>query len=103
MTGEGEDEAGPRAGRAEDAAIDLVGGLTGRVQGYIKEGFASFDAAINGEYDAQRLVADASRRVTRRVRYTAELIVSGFDVLNVLGGMQGKGAGRPPQNAEPRK
>jgi hypothetical protein len=103
MVGEGDEhKARPRAGRAENAAIDLVDGISGRVQDYISEAIASFDAAINGEYDAQRLVADASRMTTRMVRDAAELLVTGFDVLNILAGMQERGGGQPPAKAEPR-
>jgi hypothetical protein len=91
--------------RAEDALTDLVGGIGGRLQEYVKEWIAAFDAAISGEYDAQRLVADASRMTTRMIRDTAELFVTGFDVLNILGSMQGRGGGeggQAPAKAEPR-
>jgi hypothetical protein len=79
-----------------------VGGLGNRFQEYVSEWIASFDAAINGEYDAQRLVADASRMTTRMVRDTAQLFVSGFDVLSVLANMAARDREERPQKAEPR-
>jgi hypothetical protein len=103
MVGEGEEhEARLRRDRAENAAVELVGGIGSRFQEYVSEWIASFDAAINGEYDAQRLVADASRMTTRMVRDTAEFFVSGFDVLNVLANMAARDRGQLPEKEEPQ-
>ena len=103
MVGEGEEqEARGRRDRAENAAVELVGGIGSRFQEYVSEWIASFDAAINGEYDAQRLVADASRMTTRIVRDTAEFFVSGFDVLNVLANMGTPDRGQRPEKADPQ-
>jgi hypothetical protein len=103
MVGEGEQqEARLRRDRAENAAIELVGGIGSRFQEYVSEWIESFDAAINGEYDAQRLVADASRMTTRMIRDTAEFFVSGFDVLNVLANMAKRDRGQPQEKAEPQ-
>lgn len=102
MVGEGDEhDARTEASRAEDAVIEMVGGISGRVQDYIREWIASFDVAISGEYDAQRLVTDVSRMTTRMVRDTAQLFVSGFDVLNVLAGMQARKQDQA-RAAEPR-
>ena len=100
MVGEGEEqEARLGRDRAENAAVELVGGIGSRFQEYVSEWIGSFDAAINGEYDAQRLVADASRMTTRMVRDTAEFFVSGFDVLNVLASMAARDRCRRPEKA----
>jgi hypothetical protein len=103
MVGEGEEQGATlRRDRAEDAVVELVGGIGSRFQEYVSEWIASFDAAINGEYDAQRLVADASRMTTRMVRDTAEFFVSGFDVLNVLANMAARDRSQRPEKAEPK-
>jgi hypothetical protein len=101
MAGEREELAArQRRERAEAAVDDLVGSLGRRFQEYVKEWIASYDAALSGNYDAQRLVADASRMTTRVVRDTAELFVSGFDILNILANMPARDRGQPQAKAE---
>jgi hypothetical protein len=103
MVGEGEEqEARLRRNRAENAAVEMVGSIGSRFQDYVSDWIASFDAAINGEYDAQRLVTDVSRMTSRMVRDTADLFVSGFDVLNVLANMPARDRSQRPEKAEPQ-
>ena len=103
MVDEREEQAARlRREQAEAAANELVSGIGGRFQEYVSEWIASFDAAINGEYDAQRLVADASRMTTRVMRDTAMFFVSGFDVLNILANTRGRDGGQGQAEARPQ-
>jgi hypothetical protein len=83
------DEAqGPSAalgGRtAEEVAQELVSGIGIRFEDYVTDWFAAYDAALNGDYDAGRLVSDASRMTSRLVRDTAKLFFSGFNAAQIL-------------------
>ncbi|HZA75360.1 MAG TPA: hypothetical protein VE623_03110 [Acidimicrobiales bacterium] len=69
---------------AEQAASDLVRDVSAQFEEYVKAWFASYDAALSGNYDAARLLADASKMTTGLIRGTTKLLLSGFDIARVL-------------------
>lgn len=69
---------------AEQAAEQVVRGAGIRFEEYLTDWFASYDAALNGDYDAARLVSDATRMTSRLFRDTAKLLFSGFNAAQIL-------------------
>jgi hypothetical protein len=74
--------AGPPT--AERAAKEVVSGAGIRFEDYVTDWFASYDAALSGDYDAARLVSDATRMTSRLFRDTAKLLFSGFRAAQIL-------------------
>jgi hypothetical protein len=93
----------------ESLAVELAGDLGDSLREYVKELFTAFDAALAGNYDAKRLVEDASRMTSRAIRDTAKLILSGFALATAAADRTGEGTPptgtpgttEPPATTEP--
>jgi hypothetical protein len=83
MGDEPQGSGGP-VGPTERAAKEVVSSAGIRFEDYLTDWFTSYDAALNGDYDATRLVSDATRMTSRLFRDTAKLIFSGFRAAQIL-------------------
>jgi hypothetical protein len=70
--------------RLEAATVELVSGTGSRFEEYAKEWITSFNDALDGDYDAERFVSDASRMTSRLIRDAAHMFVSGFEFLDAV-------------------
>jgi hypothetical protein len=108
MAGERDEEAAAAARRrSEQATAELVGGIGDRVKAYASDWILSLNDALEGKYDAQRLVSDATRLTSRLVRDAAYLFVSGYEFVDTVSNLPGrrdqvggsKGGGDMPETA----
>jgi hypothetical protein len=78
----------------EERVAELAGDMGDNLREYVKEWFTAFNAALAGQYDAKRLVKDASRMTSRAIRDTAKLVLSGFELAKTVANSPGPGS--PP-------
>lgn len=91
--------AGPRT--ADEAVTALVEGTSHRLAEYAKELIGSFDAALKGEYTAERLAKDATRMTSELIRDAAKLFVSGYEFLELVADLPKTAAPAPAATAPP--
>lgn len=86
--------AGPRT--ADEAVTELMEGTSNRLAECVTEWIGSFDAALKGGYNAERLTKDATRMTSELIRDAAKLFVSGYEFLELVADMPKTTAPAPP-------
>ncbi|MGH9113187.1 MAG: hypothetical protein ACRDZN_12975, partial [Acidimicrobiales bacterium] len=75
----------------EQIAADLVGAASDSMRQYVQDWIVSLNAALQGEYTAERLTKDATRITSRVIRDAAKLFVSGYEFVETISNLPSDG------------